>query len=72
MYATLIREDLAATGNSDIAPHLVEAWMRLEHGTLDALSPKQFRREVLMAVACVRQAPEESVSLAESFGLKAR
>lgn len=54
----------------DSLPPLVEAWMRLQHPTLDALSPRQFRREVEVALGCIAEAGlEESARLAESFGL---
>ena len=48
----------------------VEAWMRLEHRTLDALSPERFAQEVRVALACIAEAgPDESEALAASFGL---
>lgn len=50
---------------------VIEAWMRLEHGTLDALSPAQFRREVKVAIACIdATTPAENAALARSFGLE--
>ncbi len=46
-------------------PRHVEGYMRLEHGRLDQLSPKQFRAEVALAVACIA---ESSVDAAEKLG----
>ena len=48
----------------------VEAFMRAEHGTLDALSRSAFDREVRIACAQIDQAgPEMSAALARSYGL---
>jgi hypothetical protein len=69
-YTDHIRTDLATTGNLGINPRHVEAFMRLEYGTLDALSPDKFTREVKMAAECVKAAgPQESEGLASSYGL---
>ena len=69
MYTQMIREVLAKMGRIGTNPHHVEAWMRLERGTLDALSPAQFRHEVSMAVACCdASTPAENEALAESYG----
>ena len=67
----LIREDLARLGRVGAAdPRHIEAWMRLEHPTLDGLSPQQFRDEVNAALACIEAGPlAESESLAQSCGL---
>ena len=55
----------------DHDPAHVEAWMRLEHPTLDGLDAIQFAREVAGAVACIRRAAiTESDKLAHSFGLQ--
>lgn len=52
------------------SPRYVEAWMRLEHSTLDGLSAAQFREEVRVAEACIAEAgAEQSERLAESYGL---
>ena len=51
----------------------VEAWMRLEHSTLDGLNPVRFAREVAVAVECIRAAGiTESDKLAHSYGLQPR
>jgi len=44
--------------------------MRLEHGTLDQLSPEQFRAEVALAVACIAEGGIDAAEkLAQSYGL---
>jgi len=72
MYATMIHEALMRLGRVDVDPLHVEAWMRLEHGTLDALSRSDFEEEVGIAVRCHDVDPKVSVELAESYGLSAR
>jgi hypothetical protein len=70
MYRDLIREDAAALGYAGADPRHIEAWMRLEHSTLDILSREQFRTEVGVAITCMRLADvSESEALADSFGL---
>ena len=55
---------------SNVEPRLVEAWMRLEHPTLDALSPADFNRLAAVASRCVYEAGlPESEALAISMGL---
>ena len=57
----------------DHDPAHVEAWMRLEHSTLDGLNPVRFAREVAVAVECIRTAGiTESDKLAHSYGLQPR
>lgn len=70
-YTQPIRETLAKAGLvGRYHPIAIEAWMRLEHPTLDGLSAGAFRREVETAAQCIDAAtPEETRSLAESFGL---
>lgn len=58
-YRDMIREDLAATGNIGLNPDWVEAHMRCEHPTLDALSPAAFRAEVRAAAECVRECDDD-------------
>lgn len=53
----------------DYDPAQIEAWMRLEHGTLDALSPDAFAREVVMSCLCIDADPHQSAALAKSYGL---
>lgn len=48
----------------------IEAYMRLEHSTLDGLSKHQFSEEVQISATCVREAgPLAADRLAQSFGL---
>ena len=54
----------------DVDPRHVEAWMRLEHPTLDGLSRAEFEREIDLAVAAIATAgAADSEALAASFGL---
>lgn len=55
----------------DEDPAHVEAWMRLEHPTLDALSAETFAREVAVAVECIHAAGvDQCDALARSYGLE--
>ena len=59
-----------AERTKDIDPRHVEAWMRLEHPTLDGLAPERFSAEIATALACMAEAgADESEALAASFGL---
>lgn len=71
MYQQMIREQLAQQGYiGQFDPRHVEAWMRQEHSTLDALSANQFASEVTAAVACVMESGSEiSERLARCEGL---
>jgi hypothetical protein len=54
----------------DVDPRHVEAWMRIEHPTLDGLSRAEFSNAMYAALAAALDAgPEESERLAASFGL---
>jgi hypothetical protein len=70
-YLRLIREILAHAGRIGTAdPRHVEAWMRVEHSTLDALSHEQFVAEVGVALRCIASATaDDNESLAQSYGL---
>lgn len=70
-YAQLIRESMARIGRIGAAdPRHVEAFMRLEHGTLDGLARHQFDTEVGIAIACIREGGIEGAEeLAQSYGL---
>ena len=68
MYQKKIAEILAGIGRADVSPVLIEAWMRLEHGTLDALSPSAFAEEARIAVACVDLNPGLARAVAASYG----
>jgi hypothetical protein len=55
----------------DTDPAHVEAWMRLEYGTLDGLGPARFAAEVITALECIEHAGlDESDKLARSYGLQ--
>ena len=70
MYRQMIRESSARNDHIGVNPAWVEAWMRLENGTLDALSRPQFDAEVSAAIKCIEAATAgDSESLAKSFGL---
>lgn len=71
IYQQMIREELARMGLVGAAdPRHIEGYMRLGHGTLNGLSREEFRFEVEVGVACVK---EDGVEAAErnalSFGL---
>ena len=70
-YREAIREDMATlgfVGRHD--PAVIEAWMRLEHGTLDSLSSRRFRSEVATSIRCADMSTTtENTSLRESYGL---
>ena len=70
-YQRTIRETMARAGRIGAAdPRHVEAWMRLEHGSLNGLSRVQFAAEVDMALECIAAGPTaDSESLATSMGL---
>ena len=56
--------------NLNTDPRHVEAFMRVEHPTLDHLSPERFRAEVDLSIACVVEAGEDDAEdLAASLGL---
>lgn len=68
-----IWEILVSMKETDIRPNHVEAFMRLEHPTLNGLSRRKFRAEVKVAVACIREGGlEEAEACARSFGLESR
>jgi len=73
MYQDMIRKELGAHGAAGIDPRHVEAFMRSKWGALDSLSPRQFRREIAVAI---RDMDGVSVDgrerLAASYGLTVR
>jgi hypothetical protein len=70
MYQNMIAEILARHGRTGYDPRHIEAFMRLEHGTLDAMSHEQFEREVEASRICVKSVSyEASEHLAKSFGI---
>jgi hypothetical protein len=54
-----------------VPPAAVEAWMRADHGTLDALTSGQFRLAALTAAQCVIEDPAMTERLRASYGLHA-
>lgn len=69
MYRKAIRETLVRSGRTGIDPRHVEAFMRLEHGTLDGLSSERFREEVEIGAECAAADPVAAEELAKSYGL---
>lgn len=70
MYDQTIKEEAIKQGYIGVGPRHLEAWMRLEHSTLDGLTKTQFSREVHTGIVCVQQAGiEASENLAKSFGM---
>lgn len=68
-YAPLIQRVLADIG-AHADPRHIEAWMRVDHPTLDALSPAKFRAEVFLAVVCIlAHGAADAENLARSYGL---
>ena len=69
-YQSLIAEDLNRLNRTDIDPRHVEAYMRLQHGTLDHLSKNQFIEETKICIACIdEEGIEDAELLAKSFGI---
>lgn len=50
-------------------PRHIEAWVRLEYGTLSHLPLSTLRREAKIAAACTDAGVAEAEALAQSFGL---
>ena len=64
-YADIFRKAQPA-----FPPHQIEAFVRLEHGTLDHMDVAALEVEAAIAAQCIRQAgPERAEALAASFGL---
>jgi hypothetical protein len=69
-YADVIRETAARLGYIGTDPRHIEAYMRLEHSTLDGLAKWQFDAEVRMSCECLAIcSKEEAEACAQSFGL---
>ena len=47
----------------------VEAWLRLEYGTLDGLYADEFKKITANMAEVARILPDESEELAQSYGL---
>jgi len=69
-YFESIRLEITRQGKIGTDPRHVEAYMRLEHSTLDGLNEKQFKEEVKIGIACVEMdGLIHAESCAKSFGL---
>jgi len=71
MYQKMIRERLAKMGYiGKYNPRHIEAYMRLEHSTLDGLSSKQFDNEIKICIDCIKyDGIENAENCASSMGL---
>jgi hypothetical protein len=69
MYAQMIQQALLGTKHAFADPADVEAWMRLERGTLDSLSPEQFKKEAREAAMVASISKTETAELRRSYGL---
>lgn len=70
-YDGIIRECLAELGLiGAYEPRHIEAYMRLQHGTLDHLSRDAFKWDVEVAARCIEEGGKEAAEdLALSYGL---
>jgi len=69
-YQQAIREEIARQGHIGIDPRHVEAYIRLEHPTLDGLSHRHFNAEVSIGIQCVlADGIVNAEACAKSFGL---
>lgn len=63
-------DHIAALVGPGLDPRHVEAYMRIEHGTLDHLSPHAFEAEARVATECIALGGKaEAEALAASYGL---
>lgn len=63
------KEQIEALAPDYDARH-IEAFMRLEHSTLDGLSKEQFEKEVAVAVVCIEEGGRDMAErTARSYGL---
>jgi hypothetical protein len=70
LYTDAIVERLVRLGRREVDPRHIEAYMRLEHPTLDGLTKYGFTQEVKIALQCIdASTPEDNESCAQSFGL---
>lgn len=69
-YYERIKGYLSLLNREQVDPRHVEAYMRLEHPTLDGLSVGAFKKEVKFSIQCIdASTPEENEAAAQSFGL---
>ena len=69
-YYDIINEQIAKQGAIGTDPRHVEAYMRLEYGTLDHLSRAKFASETKIALQCIAaEGVEVAERCAQSYGL---
>jgi hypothetical protein len=69
-YQKHIAEITQRLGKGHLDPRHIEAYIRLEHPTLNGLSAEHFEQEVRTGIACCDAVGEERAeALARSFGL---
>jgi len=69
MYGKLINSELFKMNKLKYDPRHIEAYMRLEHSTLDGLSKKSFLYEIGIAIECINADGKENAErCAKSFG----
>ena len=61
--------DRIATIIPDADPASIEAWMRADHGTLDALTDVQFRAAARNSAQYALEHPDLTSELRRTFGL---
>ena len=69
MYQQMIMKILGCTAAD---ARLVEAFMRLESGTLNNLSPQKFKNEAEVCWICVKEDRAGAEELGKSFGIQVR
>ena len=71
IYQKSIKENLKAMGlEKNYDPRHIEAYIRIEHDTLNGLSPAVWKREINIATECINVGGvEHAEGLAQSFGL---
>lgn len=69
LYKDLIKAELGRNGFVEVDPRHVEAYMRLQHSTLDGLSAVQFNYEVRLFAGVVMTELPDAELLAQSYGL---
>ena len=69
-YNQKIKEEIAKQGHLGIDARHVEAYIRLEHSTLDGLSISKFKKEISTGIQCVQiDGTKNAENLAKTFGL---
>jgi hypothetical protein len=69
-YQELIKTHLDRLGHPEIDPRHIEAFMRLQYGTLDHLSRQTFAAEAKLGVECIQEGGlEMAEQCAQSYGL---